>query len=235
MAWWIVFLVSVVIAFIAVQAVILPEIFLKPSFGGTAVKDRGRRIIEETHGKSIVYEPAAEIRKYIKQYILSERNGHKLFTCNISESIRYIDYDVVLFNAEGRAFKVLNIKEVIEQAGYTNVTKLPAATSYVTVILNSTDSAKFESSLKAKIPATRAAAFVIVGAVADITAVICCKICAGHILGGLYGESFLALGASWPLTLGVCAAVVALNVIYALLAIYLTVRKPKGGRKRVRI
>ena len=67
MAWWIVFLVSVVIAFIAVQAVILPEIFLKPSFGGTAVKDRGRRIIEETHGKSIVYEPAAEIRKYIKQ------------------------------------------------------------------------------------------------------------------------------------------------------------------------
>ena len=43
--------------------------------------DRGIKCVLEKSGKSMVFEPEVKWRKYVKQYILSERNDVEYLTC----------------------------------------------------------------------------------------------------------------------------------------------------------
>ena len=77
MALWILLLIAIIIVFVLVHAVLLPKIFLKVNYEYDTLPDRGVKVVGEINGKSIIYEPDVRIRKFVKQYIVSERNGRK--------------------------------------------------------------------------------------------------------------------------------------------------------------
>ena len=108
-ALWYVLLAVVAVVFIAMHAFILPRIFLKVRFDLRAA-GRGVRVVNETTGVSIVYEPEAAVRKYIYQYIVSERMDKKCLVLRVNDDLKYIAYDVAVFNSQNCG---------IHQSGFT--------------------------------------------------------------------------------------------------------------------
>ena len=221
MALWAFLLTATVIAFVVVHAYVLPKLFLKVRYDYDGLPDRGIRVIGEENGKSIVYEPDVKIRKYIKQYILSERDGKKLFVCKIDDSVRFIDYDVVLFDENGNSFKVLNVKELISKKGYTRVSGLPDKTVYVSLVLNGVNDDKFSNKTSKKVLSKGAALYSLFGAVTEILGILCAKVLLGKLFGGLFFESFVILGQTWIFTALICAGAIAINVLCTLGILFL--------------
>lgn len=227
MALWVIVLIATVAAFVAVRAFLLPRFFFKGEYGKLALSDRGLGIVDEENGRSIVYEPDVKLRKQIKKYVLSERGGIKQLVLRLDENIKFIDFDVALYNETGRVFKVLNIREAIENSGYTKAAELPEKTSFVTIRLNSVNGEKESRGLfSGRIKGGMLAAYIALSCFTDIVCVLFAKVCAAKLFGGLFGESFLLLGKSWGLTAAVCAAVIVLDVIFTVFALWF-----KYGRK----
>lgn len=142
MAGWIILFAAVCILFAATQFVFLPKIVTTLRYGAVKPRGRGRRIIKEVKGESIVYDAAPDVSHVIPQYLLSERNGEKLLVCKLDESVRSVDYDVALFDKNGKVFKVLNVREEVGRAGYAREIALPRKTEYVSLYLNAADSVR---------------------------------------------------------------------------------------------
>jgi hypothetical protein len=75
MILWIIITVIISIAVIFVATCALPSIYLKFGCNIKSSKDRCIKRVYEPNGQSLVFEPEEKWRKYVKQYILSERNG----------------------------------------------------------------------------------------------------------------------------------------------------------------
>ena len=228
MAWWIILLSVIMSVFSLVHTLILPKLFLKVKYDYDSLPDRGTKVVSEEGGKSIVYEPDVKIRKYIKQYILSERDGKKYIICKIADNVRYIDFDVALFDAEGNSFKVINIKELIKNKGYTNLTELPDKVAYVTLVLNAVNNTEYKSTASKKVVLKGIALYLVLAAVAEIICIISVKACLAKILGGIYFESFLLVPKTWIFTAAECAAVIIINVICTLCIVLIKKRNKKG-------
>ena len=226
--WSILFIVTIVL-FIAVHAVILPKLFFKAD--GKAPVDSGLKIIKEINGQSIIYEPEAGVRQYIKKYILSERDGKKLFICNIDKNISNFDYDVAAYGENGECLKVLNVKEEIQKSGYTRVAELPKKTAYVTVAVNSVNG-EIVKKQKDKRLIKRTALYIVASSFFDVLGIVCLKVCTAKLFGGLFGESFISLSKTWLLTAAICAAAVILNVVFTVVVVrFKKLSQIKGGAK----
>lgn len=229
MALWIILLIAIITVFVAVHAVLLPKLFLKVRYDYKNIPDRGLKVVDEENGRSIVYEPDENIKEYIKQYIVSERDGKKSFVCKIDEDIRFINFDIVLFNEGGASFKVLNVKEIIKNKGYTQVIDLPEKTVYVTVVLNKVNDAPHESNASKHVVLKGVALYILCCAVVEILSVFAIKACIGKIYGGLFFESFLYIGNTWIFTAVICAAVIILNVLCTVCVVFIGKKNKKKG------
>ncbi|MDE6613128.1 MAG: hypothetical protein K2K28_01045 [Clostridia bacterium] len=227
MALWVIVLIVTVAAFVAIRGFLLPRVFLKGDFGKLSLSDRGYGIVDEENGRSVVYEPDVRIRKQIKKYVLSERSGIKQLVLRLDENIKHIDFDVAVYNESGVVFKVLNIRETVKNAGYTEALRLPTQTSFVTVKLNSINGERESRGIFAGgVKGGMLAAYIALSCLIDVVCVLFAKVCAAKLFGGLFGESFLLLGKSWGLTAAVCAAVIVLDVIFTVFTLWF-----KYGRK----
>ena len=101
-AVWSIVLGGSLVVFAALIAVVFPRIFLKEGEIDTPPSDRGLKKVKEPNGKSILFEPSVEMRKYVRQYILSERGEKKVIVCRLDEEISYLDYDILLFDCLDR-------------------------------------------------------------------------------------------------------------------------------------
>lgn len=126
---WVIVLIVTVALYGFLMAYVLHCSFLKTEFVASESHDRGLKNVKETTGRSIVFQPSMKYRKHVTQYLISERNGEKILLCKLAENVRYIDYDVVMFNRFRKVFNVLNCKELIKEGhAYTEelaVEKLP--------------------------------------------------------------------------------------------------------------
>lgn len=227
MALWILLLIAIIAVFILVHAVLLPKLFLKVNYEYDSLPDRGIKIFGEVNGKSIVYEPDVRIRGFVKQYIVSERNSKKVLVCKIDEGIRYIEYDVVLFDAKGNSFKVLSVSELIKEKGYTRSCEIPEKTAYLTLVLKSVNNSAFDYTATKKTAMRGIALFLVFASVTEVASVIGIKACIAKISGGIFYESFILSELSWILTGVVCAAVIIINVICTLCIVH-TGKRKKG-------
>lgn len=229
MALWILLLIAVIAVFVAVHAVLLPKLFLKVNYEYDALPDRGIKIVSEVNGKSIVYEPDVRIRKFVKQYIVSERNGKKVFVCKIDEAIRYIEYDVVEFDDKGNSFKVLSVSELIKDKGYTQICELSDKAAYVTLVLNSVNNTEFNYRASKKVVMRGVALYLTFATFTEIACILAIKACVAKISGGIFYESFVLSAPSWIFTAVICAATVIINVISTLCIVFSGHRKKKKG------
>ncbi len=212
-----------------IASVVLPKAYLKSRYALTKSGDRGIKKIMEKNGQSIVYEPAVKWRKYVEQYILSERYGRKQMICKIDPEIGYLAYDVVLFNNRNEVFDVLEIKEKTDGGGYTKTIDLPEETSYVALSITEVDATQFTVPITQKVAGGRITAFLLWCSLCLFMEVFCVKACCANIFGGIFRQSFMLDGESTAATL-----VIALVLIIINLAVSLPVILIRGAKKTER-
>lgn len=117
----------------------LPRTMIKLKFIPEEIKDRGLKKFIFDNGRSIVYEPSPEIRKYVHQYTLMEMYGTKFIKCKIAANINSINYDVIVFDCRGKMIDIVGVRENISEPGYTSTVGLPADTSYASIVLRKVD------------------------------------------------------------------------------------------------
>ncbi len=228
-AVWSIALALSVLFCTGIVSALLPRLFLRSCSARDVSCDRGIRRVKEPEGRSILYEPAPEQRKYVRQYILSERRGKKVIVCRIDESLSYLDYDVALFDRFDRAFKVLNVRELIERKGYTKEVELPAATSYAALTVNEADGERAGKESKRAARGGKLAAFWALSAVAITAEMFFVRFCCAYLFGGLFGESFFYAPEVTFFTCVLSAAAIAVHVIAYVCAAKLRGKKKSAG------
>ena len=228
MAGWYILFVVTCIFFAAVQFVFLPKIVAVFRYGEEAPRGRGRKIVKEVRGESIVYDAAPEISSVIERYILCKRGEEKRLVCKLKENIRSVDYDIALFNADGEIFKILNVQEAVVREGFTREIDLPAETEFVSLYLNAADGVRRgDSAPSGKIPKVRYVVYIVAFISLIFVSVWLIRISIAHIFGGLYDESFLS-DISQTVGWTIFGAMVAfLDIVFALILL-----KVKNRRKK---
>ena len=127
--------ISGMLLFIFASACVLPKIFLRPDKVNAEPRSRGIKKYSFDNGRAIVYEPQIKIRKYLRQYILSENSGDKFIKCKLDTRVTSMRYTVIPIDANEKMLDIIDVEEMITDAGYTKAVILPSKTSYVNLIL----------------------------------------------------------------------------------------------------
>ena len=233
MDWWMLLPISAALLYIGVVAFWLPKVFLQNKFKIKSVNDRGiRKYKSGEDSKGILYEPEAATRKYIKQYALSSDGEEKLLKCMISSEIDYIEYDVATFNRFGKIINVINVKDVVEKAGFTRSVILPKETSYVTLIISKVDDIELDRPVKLLISKSKMLAYSLITILLSVLAAFVIKVGIANSLGGVFRESFMMSieGHIWTLAISLALSIVGAIVV----AIVLSVKNSSDNRKAAR-
>ena len=226
MVLWILLLLAGCGAFLGLIVFALPRIFLKNCYGIDEPYDRGlRKYRFEDDGNGILYEPSLGVRKYVKQYVLTNRYGEKRIKCKIDPKLKYLDYDIVLFNNQDKVFLILNVKDIIEEQGYAKEVVLPDETSYVSILLNQADNWLFPRHKGIRIAPFHMLCFSLSAIGLFVCAAFCVKLCFANLFGGLFRESFMLVEQSNLITAALSAAVGALGVLVAVIVLIFKYKK----------
>ena len=224
---WIWCLVAAVGVFFVAAVIILPRMFLKNRYTLSKTYDRGiKKYKTANNERGIVYQPALKIRKYIHQYMLvADAEGKKQIICKINDGISYIDYDVVMFGSNDKVLGVLNVKDIIEEKGYTKSVDLPSGTSYVTILLNAVDNKqlKVEKSVKISVWDLLMFDVLIIGLVACLG--WCVNSSFSYLFGGVFRESYAASDENTALVLALSCAVGAIISVTVSVILFFKSRK----------
>ena len=192
MLFWILLLVLVSIAYALLITWVLPKFILKSNYSFSQPSDRGLKKYKfSDNDYAIVYEPAIATRKYITQYILAKKDGKKTFKGKIDESVSYIDFDIVLFDASGRSFDVINSMHIVENDGFTEEIELPEATSYASIMVNQVDKKELKRTQVARVTSGRLWLFGGLALLSSIGMSVCTMYAFSNLFGGLFRESFI--------------------------------------------
>ena len=141
-------LISICISFIYVFfiSVILPAVFLKPRYNESAEGDRGLKKYVFEGGRAIVYEPSVDVKRYIKQYILTAIGQEKYIQCKFDTHVFSSRYDVFAFDCDDRMIDAIHVEEpdLDEKRGVSHPALLPMETAYVKVSVASVNEVKIE-------------------------------------------------------------------------------------------
>ena len=228
--WSAIFAVAVLL-FLALHIFVMPRIFFRVRFRVQSPAGRGVKVVRESSGKSIVYDSDVKIRKYIPQYILSERGGKKQLVCRAAYGLSYLDFDIVLFDNFNKVTGVLHVKELLTDSGYTGAVDLPDDTAYASIYLNAADGYTRKNKLTARISGKRWLLFLAVSAVIEIFTVFMARACIAHLFGGLFGEIFLYSAESNYIACGVCLLLIVLNAVFMAIAVRVRTGKNKKVKK----
>lgn len=115
---------------------VYPGVLRLPNQTTALPKDRGLKKHVFPGGRAIVYQPCANVRQYIPQYILSFNNNNKYIQCKVSECVSSIEYDVTAFDARRRKIACIKVSEIgINSSKITSAAVLPDKTSYVNLVV----------------------------------------------------------------------------------------------------
>ena len=215
---WILILIASVAVYVFLMAWVFPRTFLKTEFVAVESHDRGLKNIKETVGRSIVYQPSKQNRKYVPQYVISDRKDKKVLICKTAPNVRYIDYDVVMFNRFNQAFKVVNAKELIERER-TEKLELDENTAYISLVINAVNEETFKNKVVKPVAGGKISLYALTCALMTALEVFLIKLCCSYSFGGVFQEEFVLSGKSLLFT-GICAAVAAIiNVACVLIVV----------------
>lgn len=225
---WIILLLASLVGYGVLMAYTLPNTFLKTGFIVTDSNDRGLKNVKETTGRTIVYQPTIKYRKYVPQYLISERNGKKILKCKVASNVKYLDYDVVMFNGLRKAFKVVNVKELIED-GYTEELPIDDDTAYVSLVINGVNDLVYPH--KALKPVTKGKILSYILSCTGITVlqVFLMKLCCSYAFGGVFREIFMISASSTLGTVLLAVIAVVFNLTFILCAL---LKGRRGGSKK---
>ena len=193
------------------------------------IEQSGKTYRISTDSITILYDPAPDLRAYIRQYILIGKGNAKQLVLRVDEGLRYIAYNVCLHDAHNNVFRVMKVRELIKKEGYTEPVDLPAETAYISLALSAVDGKKIRNELEGKITRKQWIMFALASVATDLLCVLVGKLCIGKIYGGIYWEGYVFAPSHLPAMCGICAAVIVINIAVTYLYIKLIVLK-RGRR-----
>lgn len=198
--------------FVVLVSVVFPRLFLKMKCSVKTSEDRGIERIKGEGFCGIVYLPRPSLRDKIDRYVIEEKNGGKFLRLNFAKPIRYIDYDVIVFAESGEVLDVLRVKEVPKSAEYSEETRLPDLTAYVSISVNETDSGTGQSLPTFRVPWKRIFLYCLFTVLAIVVEAIAVKFCLANIFGGIFNESFM-MSETFLITGGIIGVLALVSVI----------------------
>lgn len=187
---WISLLVVALVIYGLLMGRVFPRKFLMRGYAIKATADRGMKMVKETNGRSIVYQPSIRNRKYISQYILSDRDGQKKIICLVADGVKYIDFDILMFNGRKKPFAAKNVKQLVTNNQLEEIA-LPDEVAYVCLVVNQCNETKFNVQLLSSIPNRKKLTYILLSALTTILMVVVAKVCYAFALGGVFRYSFL--------------------------------------------
>ncbi|MBE5733338.1 MAG: hypothetical protein E7353_09995 [Clostridiales bacterium] len=192
MVVWIVVFVLVIALAVFITVFALPRIYLKPRYTINKSEDRCIKRVYEKNGQSMVFEPEEKWRGIIKQYVLSERDDKKVAIFKVDESLSYVEFNVVVFNAFNDVSEVIRVSDYVNgRGGYAKTVELPKDASYLSISVTRADNKQFVNELPIKVSAGRKFGYIVINALTVIMEVVASKICLANILGKEFRESMV--------------------------------------------
>ena len=185
-------LIVSVILFVVLMTVVLPRVMLKVVYKVDKPKDRGTKKCIFNGKHCMVYTSTKENKQFIKQYVLLQEEEHKTLTCKLTPLVKYIDYDIVLFNRYNKAFKVINVKEDIAPTELTRATILPNETSYVNIVVRRVNHTNLKKSPTVQMKRKSIALFAFVSMILTAIEGFVIRSCCSYSFGGVFRESFIS-------------------------------------------
>lgn len=224
---WIILLILSLVVYALLMAYVLPRSFLKTEYIVGESNDRGLKNVKETTGRTIVYQPAMKYRKYVSQYLISERRGRKILKCKVEPNVKYLDYDVVLFNGVRKAFNVINVKELTEN-GYTEELTIDNETAYVSLVINGVNDTVFSRKTLKPVSRGKITTYILACTGLTILQVFLIKLCCSYVFGGVFREIFMVSTTSTLVTVLFAVIAVAMNLTFILSVILKSNRQSAG-------
>ena len=226
MLGWILLLAGSVACFFILEMLVFPKCFLESEYSIGQTSDRGiRKYKTATDGVYFLYEPNWFVRQFIKQYVIAVTDEGKTLTCKLEEGIDYLRYDVVLFDASDRVFKILNVQQLVEDGLYTDEVELPPETAYVTLVLNQVNRRTFPKVAGARVSPRKLVFYGLATCATAIVTAFCTNLSFAHLFGKVFRESYTASIAENVAVLSVALASAAVCVVALSLVILLKNKK----------
>jgi hypothetical protein len=225
MVIWVALLIVVLFSAVYLSATALPRVFLSLRYMVDESNDRCIKRVYEKNGESMVFEPEEKWRRYIRQYVLAERNNKKELMCKVDKNLSYIDFDIAVFNNQDELECVIKVKDYVDKSGYTKVVELPEETSYVSINVLRVENQAFEDKLSAKVTGKKLAKFLAISMMMIIMESLLVKICFANIYGGVFRERFVINLDSLLVTLAVALGFAIINAVTAIIAVKSRERK----------
>lgn len=128
------YMISIAV-YVFIVGSILPSRLLCLEYKEGKTNDRGIKKYSFPDGRSIVYEPHPSIRRYVKSYMLFEKDGTKYIRCTIPPEVKSIDYGAVIFDNNNKVVDVVRVSEDVCALEMSGSVKLPTETSYISFLL----------------------------------------------------------------------------------------------------
>ena len=214
-----------VILFITLMTFVLPKWILKISYKVGGATDRGVKRCLYKGKHCMVYDSSKENKPIIKQYLLLQEDGYKSLRCKVTPNVRYVDYDVVLYNRYNKPFRVVNVKEDIVGLEMTRSTRLDDETAYVKIIIRRVNRTAMKKKPIMRISGVRIFSFSLLAILLTAVEAFAIRVCYSYAFGEVYRESFVS-STEGLLSIGAIALVTGL-----LGALLVVIRAMKRARK----
>ncbi len=125
--------------YIYLVSAVFPWLTMRFVWRGRAGSARGVGRVVFPEGRGVVCEPDLAYRRYIRRYALVDTGSIRFLQCEVHPRVVSLRYDIISFDRAGRLLDVVQVREHLNEPGYTHRITLPRNTSTVQLVLRRVD------------------------------------------------------------------------------------------------
>ena len=197
----------------------LPCLLLRTQYRPIRLNARGLRRCLFNGKRCVVYERGINQRLHVSRYLLCQEDGYKVLQCKVSPNVRYLDYDVMVYDRYDNVVDVINVKEdVISQ--YTRRLQLPDETAYVNIVLRKVNKSVLFKKRLAYIPRGKITAFISLAFLFTLLESVVVMVSTAYAFGGVFREDYMSSPLRMAFGFGVSGVVGLLAIGCIMLRLY---------------
>lgn len=187
----IIMLVASIALFLFLMVMVLPKMLLRVQYSVGVIEDRGLKKYIYKGNNCILYECGSSVCDHIKQYLIIDEGKCKVLRCKLAHSMKYLNYDIVVFDKYNKIRKIINVKELISDSDFARRVELPKYTSHIKLVLRQVDSMTMKVKKLAFIPGKRIFLYGLSAFLTTALAGFMVKVSCAYTFGGVFRESFI--------------------------------------------
>lgn len=133
MVFWIVWLIIGIFFIVVFSVTMVPKIMLKTYAATLPVRVKTLERYSDRYGNVVVYSPAKQVRKYIKNYRIGTDEKGAYFIGEWAKPFAYAEYELTVYGEDNSIIEILRIKEKFNGGINTHRTRLPEGADYATL------------------------------------------------------------------------------------------------------